>query len=257
MDSRSVSGQTTDPPQELSLTYFESHPRTYSSQVLHNLESNQFFRFLFEDRSKEPTPRDMLLVSSVLVSAMDHEIATLKAEKAQLQKEASTVRAILGRPLFVARELPPAADQPTDRGDAPPAADPSEAAKKAEREWISRYMTLGNVLGAIVIILGMLGGVLTYFTTNYKDRAERAEGSATFWEKQADGFKKAAETAQNAQTNAEQGARTQRDNDAKTISDLNNRLSQSQALSNKLTDQLTDTAKKYDDLQKTCTPPPK
>jgi hypothetical protein len=42
-------------------------------------------------------------------------------------------------------------------------------------------LTLGNVLGAIVIILGMLGGVLTYFTTNYKDRAERAEGSATFW----------------------------------------------------------------------------
>ncbi len=109
-----------------------------------------------------------------------------------------------------------------------------------------------------VIILEMLGGVLTYFTTNYKDRAERAEGSATFLEKQADGFQTTAVNAQKiadqAKKDAEQATQTQRDIDAKTVADLNNRLSQSQTLSSKLSDQVTEANKKYDDLQKTCTP---
>jgi hypothetical protein len=75
-----------------------------------------------------------------------------------------------------------------------------------EAKWIARYLTLGNVLGATVVVVGMLGGVLTYFTTNYKDRAERAEGSATFWQKQADSFKAIVDNAQTSQKNAEQAA---------------------------------------------------
>ena len=201
---------------------------------------------------------DMLLVSSVLVSAMDNEIATLRAEKIRLQKEASTVRVLLGHPLFAARALPPASDDSANAAEGLGATTPSDAARKAEQEWIARYLTLGNVLGAIVIILRMLGGVLTYFTTNYKDRAERAEGSATFWEKQADGFQTTAVNAQKiadqAKKDAEQATQTQRDIDVKTVADLNNRLSQSQTLSSKLSDQVTEANKKYDDLQKTCTP---
>jgi hypothetical protein len=41
-------------PQELSLEYFDSHPRNYSAQILKHLASNPLFRFLWEKRHKRP-----------------------------------------------------------------------------------------------------------------------------------------------------------------------------------------------------------
>ena len=231
---------TPEEPIELSLGYFHNNPRTYSSQVLGNLASNPLFQFLFDKKPKEPTTKDMLLVASVVVSAADQKIVELETEKLQLKKEASAIRTLLGNPIWSVRALPAAPDE---------IADTSAASKKAEQQWVARYLTLGNVLGAIVVTLGMLGGVFTYFTTNYKDKAGRFQADAAYWQKERNDYKAAAEDAQKAKETATQNAQKQHDDDSKTIKDINDRLSQSQTLSSGLSDQVKQANKKIEELQ--------
>jgi hypothetical protein len=237
-----------DDPEELSLDYFDKNPQTYSAQVLQNLATNPLFRFLFESKNKKPTAKDMLLVSSVVVSAADQKITTLEQERIKLQKEASKIRAVLGNPIWSVRALPAPIETPPVADENADVAKSSEAEKKAEQQWLARYLTLGNVLGAIVIILGMLGGTLTYFTANFKDRAGRAEASATFWENQSASYQKQLERDQETKKKADEATQNQ-------IADLNDRLKQSQTLSSGLTEQLRQANKKIEDLQKTGEPP--
>jgi phosphoenolpyruvate-protein kinase (PTS system EI component) len=126
--------------------------------------------------------------------------------------------------------------------------------KKAEQQWVARYLSLGNVLGAIVVTHGMLGGVFTYFTTNYKDKAGRFQADAAYWQKERNDYKAAAEDAQKAKETAMQNAQKQHDDDSKTIKDINDRLSQSQTLSSGLSDQVKQANKKTEELQNQ-TPP--
>jgi hypothetical protein len=250
-------------PKELSLEYFESNPATYSSRVLTNLKHNQLFRFLFDNKGRGPTNRDMLIVASTVISSADEEIRRLEVEKHTLQREASKIRAVLTNPIWSVRQLPAAA------AEEQPSAEPAAATEKAEQDkaeytFMAKYLTIGNTLGALVVIIGMLGGLVTYLTTNFKDRAESAEKTSTYWHEQATGFEKEAGDARAAQKKAEGALSTLQQNDGKTISDLkttagqaqtnitnlNKQLTQSQALSSTLTGQLNAANMKVEQLQK-------
>jgi hypothetical protein len=227
-------------PDELSPVYFEDNPRSYSNKIYRKLQSSDIYRFLVEHKGKDPTAKEKLTIAAVVITGMDQRIEDLETDRLRLQREASTIRAILGNPIWDVR---PAI---TESASEQNSSESETASEKAERQWIARYLTLGNVLGAIVVILGLLGGVFTYLTTNYKDRAGRFQANAEYWEKQADAFKKDAESANAAKKTAE----SQREADAKTINDQNDRLRQSQSLSSSLSEQLKQANKRIEDLQK-------
>jgi hypothetical protein len=109
----------------------------------------------------------MLLVASV-VSTADQKITNLEADKVRLQREASTIRTVLGNPIWSVRALPAAPSDSDLSVENASETNQADSQKKAEQEWIARYATLGNALGAIVVILEMLSGVLTYFAANFK-----------------------------------------------------------------------------------------
>ena len=214
-------------PNELSLDYFESNPTTYSNRVLGNLKQNQIFRFIFENRGRGPTNKEMLIVASTVIASADEEIRCLQSEKQHLQREASKIRAILGNPIWSVRQLPPPAFEETD-ADAAAASDKREKIDKAEYSFMAKYLTVGNTLGALVVVIGILGGIVTYFTSNFKDKARRAEEISVYWQGQATSLEKEAANARDAQKKAEDALTKQQENDSKTIGDLNTRLAQSQ-----------------------------
>jgi len=232
-----------EPPTELSMEYLEVNPGTYSNLIVNNLKTNKFFLYLFQRKQRDPTPQEMLLVASVVVAASDQKIASLEQEKIELKKEASNIRAFFGTQIFKPAELP--ASTSTTEG---PSGTP--AALGAEQAWIAKYLTLGNVMGVIVVALGLIGGFVTYFTSNFKDKAHRAEEQVTFWQTSSDKFETAAKTANTALDKAQSDAKNQHEGDQRTINDLNARLSQSQGLSKDLSEQLKQAQKKSDDLQK-------
>ncbi|HKF46452.1 MAG TPA: hypothetical protein VKB38_03785 [Terracidiphilus sp.] len=206
-------------PKELSLDYFESNPTTYSNRVLGNLKQNHIFRFIFENKGRGPTNKDMLIVASTVIASADEEIRRLHSEKRHLQREASRIRAVLGNPIWSVRQLPaPAAEETVT--DAPAVADKEEKIDKAEYSFMAKYLTVGNTLGALVVVIGILGGIVTYFTTNFKDKAKRAEDMSVYWQGQATSFEKEAANARAAQKKAEDALTKQQESDSKTISDL-------------------------------------
>ncbi len=242
-----------DGPKELSLEYFESNPTTYSNRVLGNLKQNQIFRFIFENKKRGPSDRDMLIVASTVISSADEEIRRLHSERANLQPEASKIRAILGNPIWAVRALPAPAPEPTATEEQA-AADAKAKIDKEEYGFMAKYLTVGNTLGALVVVIGMLGGVVTYFTTNFKDKAKRAEDMSVYWQGQATSFEKEAANARAAQKTAQDALTKQQETDSKTTGDLNTRLGQSQTLSANLSNQVKAANAKIEELQKTVPP---
>ncbi len=252
MQSNLVPVKVADPPEELSPEYFAKNPGTYSSEIFQALETNQIFNYLFHG-PKKPTPTQMLIVSAVVVSAADQRIATLETEKRHLQKEASTIRAVLASPIWSVSSTPYVA---TTDDESKTIATAGDSTLKAEQQWIARYLTLGNVLGVSLSVILVLGGIVTYFTTNFKDRAHHYEGAATFWEAQSSKFEIAARTAQKERDDAIAAAKIQHDADDANLKASNERLSQSQTLSSNLSKQVEDANKKIADLQKAAASPP-
>lgn len=149
-------------PAPFDLSFFAHSPKAESSKILQHLISNPFYQFVV--KGGQPSPSQMLLLASAVVAALDKKVDDLKQENVWW-------RTLLTRPLFVRSTEKAPANDANGGGNTADGVPPTSI----ENDWFKKYLTLGNLLASLIVSLGILGGVLTYFTANEKARAEAAE----------------------------------------------------------------------------------
>jgi predicted nucleic acid-binding Zn-ribbon protein len=132
---------------------------------------------------KKLNNRELAIMASTVVGALDAQIAALMAEIKELKEEILRLRKegrvlekmsqIINAPLFlVASEKQPITETPSggtqEGAEAEPASESKAALDKAENEWFVRHLTLRNVLATTVVLIGMAAGFFAWFNKDYR-----------------------------------------------------------------------------------------
>ena len=154
-------------PETQELVAFNPGNETYSSRVLRMLAKNPLFQPKIGKDGK-PGPKEMLTVASTLLSAADERIASL-------EKRGS----VLNAPIFQPPMLP--------GGNAESATEAKEA------NWLMRYFTLRNFAGVVIVLVGALWTVFTWWTADKSVQLQHAQSELSASENSRQQFQKDSE----------------------------------------------------------------
>jgi hypothetical protein len=149
------------------LIAFNPGSETYSSRVLRILAKNPLFQPKIGKDGK-PSPKEMLTVASTLLSAADERIASL-------EKRAS----VLNAPMFQRPML--------SGGNA------EIATEDKETSWLMKYFTLRNFAGVVIVLVGGLWTVFTWWTADRSVQLQHAQSELAESENSRQQFQKDAE----------------------------------------------------------------
>lgn len=157
-----------------SVTVFNQNGETYSSRVLRNLAKSPLYK---PKRGKDgsPSEKELLTIATTLLAAADERITAL--EKKAL---------VLNAPLFQSPML--LGDGGEGHND------------KSEASWLMKYLTLRNFAGVMVLLVGAIWAVFTWYSADkgaqltvanqrLKDSEtsrEQFQKDSAFWKKDAD-----------------------------------------------------------------------
>jgi len=143
-----------DSPDERALArYFETRDGKPSARIYRNLGSDPVMAEII--RRKQPTYRELLMMVSAIVAALDERVEELEARERGWDRAGY----ILNLPIF-AKGSPPT-DGATD-GGADPVPDASEPA------WILKYVTLRNVLAVLLVVVTSGAGFFAWWNADYR-----------------------------------------------------------------------------------------
>ncbi len=149
------------------LVVFNPNNEAYSSRVLRLLAKNPLFQPKIGKDGK-PSAKEMVTVASTLLSAADERIASL-------EKRVS----LLNAPLFQAPILP------GKHSDAP--------TEEKEAGWLMKYFTLRNFAGVVIVLVGALWTVFTWWTADKSAQLQHAQSQLTESENSRQQFQKDSE----------------------------------------------------------------
>jgi flagellar motility protein MotE (MotC chaperone) len=151
-----------------------------STDIYRNLFSDPIFAHL-ADR-KKLSYRELLLVVTTVVGALDKELVLLRRSSARYER----VNSIINAPL-----ISPQSVKKTEGQDDEPGEEGKDKAGKEESHWFLRYLTLRNVLGALVVAISLAGGFFAWLNQDYrsildarKERVKDLEGQIERFTKQ-------------------------------------------------------------------------
>lgn len=122
-----------------------------SSEIYRNLASDPVFSYL--STRKKLSYRELLLVVSTVVSSLDKELLQLRKSEERLVRLKSFVNAPLLEPYSESKGR----DGSQESGPSP-----------AEAHWFLKYLSLRNVLGALVLTLSLSGGFFAWWNQDYR-----------------------------------------------------------------------------------------
>lgn len=146
---------------------------SYSSRVLRNLARNPMYRPK-KGKDGAPSDREMLTVATTLLAAADERISVLERKAL-----------VFNAPLFHAPMLPGQAD---------------DVADKREASWLLKYLTLRNFGGVMVVLIGAIWAVFTWYSADKgaqltianqrlrdsETSREQFQKDSAYWKKDAD-----------------------------------------------------------------------
>jgi hypothetical protein len=180
---------------EFGADYVQARPHSYSTRVYQNLAGSVPLRSAI---GRKPTAREQLIIAATVLSAADEHIEELERERRFMNRVSSLVNA----PLFARAVIQGHVAVATGGGAPGNPSTPTGEGTQSETGWFQSYLTLRNILAAIVVVCSLIGGFLAFATQNYKDRMDGAEKRAEaadkavgvlqtdveYWKKQRDGY---------------------------------------------------------------------
>lgn len=148
---------------------FESRREKPSSQIYANLASDPVVSALL--RRKEPTYRELVLVVSTVVGALDSRIEELEKAARPWERLSNTLNAPLISAESKGRKK---SDEEEDEGN-----DSEEKPDAAEAKWLLKYLTLRNLGGALVTVLTLSTGFFAFINRDYRSIQELQEKKIT------------------------------------------------------------------------------
>jgi DNA repair exonuclease SbcCD ATPase subunit len=145
-------------------SYLAEKPKAYSAQLLERLNARGAIDGILPLKT---TPAARIAIARTIMASSDQKIEDLEERIRVMQRErdmslASRVLLAANTPIFAAGRTPPAPSQ----DDQKKAED--KALEDAENRWFSRYLTLRNILGFLVVFVGLVGSVFAFTVSEYE-----------------------------------------------------------------------------------------
>jgi hypothetical protein len=144
-----------------------------SSQLYRQLFSDPMFNYLTTRRKL--THRELLLVASTVVSSLDKELIQLRKSAERMAR----LRSFVNAPLLESVKQSTSKDTAGEAGPSP-----------AEAQWFLHYLSLRNVLGALVIALSLSGGFFAWWNQDYRSLLDARKERVVELEKANNSFAK-------------------------------------------------------------------
>jgi len=137
--------------------YFEARQEKMSAKIYRNLTLDPVVSVIF--RRKEPTYRELVLVVSTVVSALDNRIEELEKSTRPWDRLSNTLNA----PLLSAKPVEESKKEAKDEG-----VKGEEESDSHEAKWLLKYLTLRNLGGALLTVLTLSTGFFAFINRDYR-----------------------------------------------------------------------------------------